>query len=71
MAISLRITKQEEALYKDLADFYGITVSELIRQTMREMIEDYYDTKDAEKVYEEHLKKPETVSHEEFWKDLV
>ena len=53
--ISIRTTAAEEAIYKDLADFMGLSVSALIRQTMSEMIEEYYDTKDAEKAYQEYL----------------
>lgn len=69
--ISIRTTKAEEALYKDLAEFYGMSVSALIRQTMSEMIEDYYDTKAAEEAYREFLEDPTTLSHEDFWKGLV
>ena len=69
--ISIRTTKAEEAVYKDLAKFHGISVSALIRQTMNEMIEDYYDVKDAEEAYKEYLADPVTLSHDEFWEGLV
>lgn len=71
MAISIRVSEAEEALYKDLANFYGLSVSALIRQTMNEMIEDYYDTRAFEEAYQEFLEDPKTLTHEEFWEGLV
>lgn len=71
MTISIRASKEEEALYKDLASFYGISVSSLIRKTMAEMIEDYYDTKDAEEAYREYLESGEAARPiEELWEEV-
>ena len=69
--ISIRTTEAEEALYKDLARFYGISVSALIKRTMAEMIEDYYDTMDAETAYKEFLESGEEARPiEELWEEL-
>lgn len=71
MAISIRTTKAEEAVYKDLAAFYNISVSALIRQTMNEKIEEFYDARDAEEAYREYLdegRKSRPV--DELWEEL-
>ncbi|MDI9540537.1 MAG: DUF6290 family protein [Bacillota bacterium] len=46
MAISVRVTKEEEKLFRDYAKFHGITVSDLIRTAVIEKIENEIDIKD-------------------------
>lgn len=71
MAISIRTTEAEEAVYKDLAAFYGISVSALIRQTMNKMIEEYYDTEDAEEAYKEYIESGrQSRPVDELWEEL-
>ncbi|NLZ75804.1 MAG: CopG family transcriptional regulator [Erysipelotrichia bacterium] len=59
MAISLRVTKEEEKLFRDYAKFHGITVSELIRTAVLEKIENEIDINDFDeslKIYQENKK---------------
>ncbi|HPX32924.1 MAG TPA: DUF6290 family protein [Erysipelotrichaceae bacterium] len=59
MAISLRVTKKEEKLFRDYARFHGITVSELIRTAVLEKIENEIDIKDFDEclqIYQENKK---------------
>ncbi len=59
MAISLRVTKEEEKLFRDYAKFHGITVSELIRTAVIEKIENEIDIKDFDEclqLYNENKK---------------
>lgn len=70
MAISLRLTDEETTLIKKYADLKKMTVSDLIRQTMLERIEDEYDLAVFRKALEEHEKNPTTYSHDETKKML-
>ncbi len=70
MAISLRLTEEESILIKKYADFKKMSVSELIRQTILERIEDEYDLDAYEKAMEEYRQNPKTYSHEEVKKML-
>lgn len=70
MAISLRLTDEETTLIKTYADLKKMTVSDLIRQTMLERIEDEYDLAAFRKALEEHEKNPTTYSHDDTKKML-
>ena len=69
--ISLRVPEQELALFKMYAKMNNKSLSEVIRDTMIERIEDEYDLK-AFLEYEEE--KPagtvKTYSHDEVWSDI-
>lgn len=43
MTISLRLNKADSILFKKYAELNGITVSELVRRSVIERIEDEYD----------------------------
>ena len=45
MTISLRLSKADSMLIKKFAEMNGITVSELIRNSVMERIENEYDLK--------------------------
>ena len=45
MTISLRLNKADSILFKKYAELNGITVSELVRRSVIERIEDEYDLK--------------------------
>lgn len=69
--ISLRVPEQELALFKDYAKINNISLSEVIRNTMLERIEDEYDLK----VFAEYEEKKaagelKTYTHEEVWSEL-
>ncbi|MDO4772734.1 MAG: DUF6290 family protein [Bacillota bacterium] len=70
MMISLRLSDTDAALFKKYAELNGISVSELIRQSVMERIEDEYDLKAYEKAMEEYQKNPITYSLDEVGKEL-
>lgn len=65
MTISLRLSNEDTMLFKKYAEMNGISVSELVRQSVLERIEDEYDLKAYEHAIAEYKKNPITYSHEE------
>ncbi|MHC1761636.1 MAG: type II toxin-antitoxin system RelB family antitoxin [Negativicutes bacterium] len=65
MTISLRLSDKETVLFKKYAELKNLSVSELIRQTVMERIEDEYDLKAYEKAMAEYRENPVAYSHEE------
>lgn len=65
MAISLRLSEEENALFKAYAEIKGMSLSEMIRKTVLEKIEDEYDLKSFNEAMEEYKKNPVTYTHEE------
>lgn len=65
MTISLRLSNEDTMLFKKYAEMNGISVSELVRQSVFERIEDEYDLKAYEQAIAEYKKNPITYSHEE------
>ena len=70
MAISLKLSEADSMLFKKFAEMKGITVSELIRSSVMERIEDEYDLKVYKKAMQEFKKNPVTYSLEEVEKEL-
>jgi RHH-type rel operon transcriptional repressor/antitoxin RelB len=70
MAISLRINEDDKMLFKRYAKMKGITLSELIRQSVIEKIEDEYDLEIYKNALEEYEKTPISYSHDEVCKML-
>lgn len=70
MAISLRLSEREADLFKRFADLHGITVSELVRQSVMARIEDEYDLEAYDKAYAEYKANPVTYTHDEVRKIL-
>lgn len=70
MTMSIRLNNEERDLFKAYAAMHGITVSELVRQSVMERIEDEHDLKLAEKAYKEYLADPVTFSHADVKKEL-
>ena len=70
MSITIRVTEQETELIKRMAEFYGKTVSEYIRSTLLEKIEDEFDLKAGEQALKEYEEKPVSYSFEEVNKML-
>ena len=71
MSVSVRLSEEETALFKDYAAIKGISVSEMIRRSVLERIEDEYDIVLAEEAYRDYQKNPKTYSHEEAWKEIL
>ena len=70
MRISVRLSNEDSELFKRYAAMHGISVSELVRQSVMERIEDEYDLKLYEKALAEYEKNPVTYTHEEIGREL-
>ncbi len=71
MAISLRVKEEEAALIRDYARMNGQSVSEFIRSTVMERIEDEIDIQLYKEAMEEYRKDPTTYSQEEVERMLI
>ena len=65
MAISLRLTEQETKLFKNYAKLNGITISELVRQSVLERIESECDLQAYQKAILNYKSNPVTYSLDE------
>lgn len=65
MAISLRLSEQDNQLIRDYAAMCGMSVSEFIRNTVIERIEDEIDIQAYKEAMNDLKKDPETYSLEE------
>ena len=70
MIISLRIDEEDAILFKKYAKLKGITLSELIRDSVIKRIEDEYDLKAYEEAMAEFRANPITHSLDEVEKEL-
>lgn len=70
MTISLRLNDEDTVLFKRYAELNGITVSELLRQSVIERIEDEYDLNAYKEAMAEFKKNPVTYSLDEVEKEL-
>ena len=65
MTISLRLDDRESDLFKRYAEMNGITVSELVRQSVLARIEDEFDLQAYDKALAEYKANPVTFTHEQ------
>ena len=70
MNVSVRLNDEDTKLIKAYADMYEITVSELIRKSVLERIEDEFDLKLYNEAIEEYKKNPVSYSLDEVEKEL-
>ena len=70
MTISLRLNEADTMLFKKYAKLNGITVSELIRDSVIKRIEDEYDLKAYEEAMAEFRANPITYSLDDVEKEL-
>ncbi|NLB43382.1 MAG: CopG family transcriptional regulator [Clostridiales bacterium] len=70
MTISLRLSKEDSALIRKYAEMKKMTISEVIRQTMLEQIENEFDLQLYEQAMKEYLANPVTYSLDEMEKEL-
>ena len=70
MTVSLRLNDSDSQLIKAYAEMNGISVSELLRKSVLERIEDEFDLKTYEKAMEEYRANPVTYSLEDVMKEL-
>lgn len=71
MAISIRMTQEEQNLVASYARFHAISVSEAVRRAIFERIEDEYDIAVADEAYREYVadgKRSRPIS--ELWEEL-
>lgn len=68
--ISLRLDEHEEALIKAYAKANNLSISELIRRSVIEKIEDEIDLKLYDEAMKSYKEEPETFSFEEAMKEL-
>lgn len=69
MMISLRLNDEDTVLFKKYAELNGITVSELLRQSVIHRIEDEYDLNAYKEAMAEFKKNPVTYSLDEVEKE--
>lgn len=70
MAISLRLNDRDLNLFKRYAEMNGITISELVRQSVLARIEDEYDLQAYDKALADFHADPVTYSLDEVEKEL-
>lgn len=70
MTVSLRLSDEDLMLIKKYAEINGLSVSELIRQTVIERIEDEYDLKSYSSAMEAFKSDPTTYSLDEVEREL-
>ncbi len=70
MTISLRLNEEDTLLIKKYAELNKISVSDLIRQTLMERIENEYDLELFDKAVKEYNSNPVTYSLDEVEKEL-
>ena len=70
MTVSLRLSDDEMLLIKEYAELNKMSVSDLIRRTVIERIEDEYDLKMFNAAIKEYQKNPVTYSLDEVEKEL-
>ena len=68
--ISLRLSDEDSKLFKKYAEMHGISVSELLRQSVFEKIEDEYDLQVYKEAMEDFKKNPHTYTLDEIEEEL-
>lgn len=70
MVISIRMTEEEKKLAEAYAKLNGMSLSEAIKRTFFDKIEEEYDIAIADAALREYEKNPKTYSLEELKKEL-
>ena len=70
MTIYLRLNEADSMLFKKYAELHGISVSELLRRSVLEHIEEEYDLQAYEKALAEYKENPITYTLDEVEKEL-
>lgn len=70
MTISLRLSERDGDLFKRYADMNGISVSELVRQSVLSRIEDEFDLQLYDQALAEYRDNPVTYSLADVEKEL-
>ncbi|MFM9412860.1 type II toxin-antitoxin system RelB family antitoxin [Peptococcus simiae] len=59
--ITTRVNAEEKDLIQSYARFFGLSVSDFIRQTVIEKIEDEWDIQVADEAYQNYLENPSDI----------
>ena len=70
MTISFRLSETESVLFKKYAEMNGISISELVRRSVLEHIEEEYDLQAYKEAIAEHRENPITYTLDEVEKEL-
>lgn len=70
MTVSVNLSEEALALVEEYARRQDISVSEFIRRTLLEKLEDEEDTKAADKAMEDYVKNPVSFTHDEVWGEV-
>ena len=70
MTISLRLSDEDTLLIKKYAELNRLSVSDLIRQSVMERIENEYDLEMFDKAMEEYRKNPVTYTLDDVEREL-
>ena len=70
MTISLRLNEADSILFKKYAELHGISVSELLRRSVLEHIEEEYDLQAYKEAIAEYHENPITYTLDEVEKEL-
>ena len=70
MNTSIRLNEYEDQIFREYAQFHGITLSELFKESVWARIEDDFDLKAWDKAYREYRSDTETYSLGEAMKEL-
>ncbi len=65
MTISVRLSDADAQLFKSYAELNGISMSDLVRQSIMDRIEDEYDLKAYDEAIAAYRKNPVTYTHED------
>lgn len=65
MTISLRLSEKDAMLFKRYAELKNLTMTELVRQSVMEHIEDELDLQAYEEAMAEYRANPVTYTHDE------
>lgn len=70
MTISITLSDEDVSLFTKYAEMHNMSLSDFIRNTVLEKIEDEYDLKCYEEAMEEYKKNPVTHTFDEIVKEL-
>jgi len=68
--VTFRLSDDEKEFMQKMADFNGLSLSELARTKILESLEDQLDLETYNKLMKEHQTKDESISHAEMMREL-
>lgn len=68
--LTFQVTNEEKRWMQSIADTKGVTLSELIRTTVLEALENQHDLMLYEDAMKAHQLKDESISHEEMIREM-